>query len=446
MAERPAADAFIGALQAESERWVQQGLLTDVQRQAILGLYPPPGVRGRDRTVLIFSILGALLLGAGVILFFTANWPKIPAGIKVSMILAAVIGTYGAGYHLQFTRGDYPRLGHSLIFLGSLFYGAGIWLVAQIFHLDSHYPTGFRFWVVGILPVAALTASRPVLGLATLLLGIWTIVEQGSFASFDLLLLFILTLHLARRLETALVEAGVLAGLYLWFGINTANVLNAGTAAYPPYAGAAVVFGLMALYGVAVVLLGLARAGDERAYLGVGSFAVLIGTYFLTFEWGGSPLPARVQFLPLIGHSPYVLAGFVLILAAAAAGAWRYWRRAEPGRLVVLAVVLVPALAALSQGPLPLIPRLVVFNLVLFISTVGLALLGIQRRSSLLVNLGLTAFVIHTITRYFDLFFSAMDRSVFFILGGIVLLVGGWLLERNRRRWTQDWGGGSHAA
>ena len=141
-------------LTEEAGRWVRQGLISEEQRSAILGLYPQPEAGNRDRTILIFTILGSLLVGAGVILFFAANWPALPAALKVGAIMAAVVGAYGAGYHLQYQRGDYPRLGHSLIFMGALFYGAAIWLIAQIFHLESHYPNGFLMWAAGVLPVA----------------------------------------------------------------------------------------------------------------------------------------------------------------------------------------------------------------------------------------------------------------------------------------------------
>jgi uncharacterized membrane protein len=62
------------------------------------------------------------------------------------------------------------------------------------------------------------------------------------------------------------------------------------------------------------------------------------------------------------------------------------------------------------------------------------------------VNLGLFSFVVFVLTRYFDLFFSAMNRSLFFIFGGVLLLAGGYFLERNRRRWIESWGGERHEA
>ena len=49
-----------------------------------------------------------------------------------------------------------------VFFVGCLFYGCGIWLVAQVFHLNAHYPDGFWWWALGVLPFA--------LGLDTVLL------------------------------------------------------------------------------------------------------------------------------------------------------------------------------------------------------------------------------------------------------------------------------------
>ncbi|HYG57921.1 MAG TPA: DUF2157 domain-containing protein, partial [Symbiobacteriaceae bacterium] len=203
-------------LEAETARWVQQGVIDDAQRASILALYPGTGVSGRDRTILIFTILGSLLLGAGVILFLAANWPKIPAMVKVGTVMASVVAAYSAGYYLQFRRGDYPWVGQSLILLGGLLYGAGIWLVAQIFHLQSHWPTGFLLWGAGLLPVVFATGSIPVLYLGTAVMLIWNVGEQTSTLSYNLLFPLLAAgavAPLSRRTGSALAEAGVLGGL-----------------------------------------------------------------------------------------------------------------------------------------------------------------------------------------------------------------------------------------
>jgi uncharacterized membrane protein len=54
-------------------------------------------------------------------------------------------------------------------------------------------------------------------------------------------------------------------------------------------------------------------------------------------------------------------------------------------------------------------------------------------------------FVVALISRYFDTFWTLFDRSLFFMAGGVVLLVGGYFLERQRRRLAQQIAGGRGA-
>jgi uncharacterized membrane protein len=141
-----------------------------------------------------------------------------------------------------------------------------------------------------------------------------------------------------------------------------------------------------------------------------------------------------------LGH-PFQLIGLSVLVAAMAVSLWRYWHSGERGRMVLLPAVAMTLVFALGVHFLGEVPRMITANLLLFGATVGVILLAVGRQSQLLLNLGLLAFLVHVLTRYFDLFFTAMDKSFFFILGGLMLLGGGWLLERNRRRWMRDWGG-----
>ena len=438
MAERNYPREWQALLQAETARWVEQGMINDVQRASILALYPG-GSSNRDRTILIFTILGSLLVGAGVILFLAANWKAIPATVKLATVIGAVVASYGAGYHLQFRRGDYPWLGQSLILLGGLLYGAGIWLVAQIFHLSSHWPVGFLLWGAGLLPVVYAVGSIPVLYLSTAMLLVWNMGEQTSTLSYNVLFPLLalgMVAPLARRAGSALAEAGVLGGLFFWLAAG--SLMHA---TLPSGAEPGIVARLMMLYGAGLMLVSLARLGDTRAYLGVGGLLTLIGSYILTFRFGflhELPMPALTQ------GGLFQVGAVGGLLAAVAGLSWWYWQRGDGYARMALPAALVPVAAALSVHLLDTVPRMIAFNLVLFGGTVALIVLGVRQRSQLVVNLGLSAFLVHVLTRYFDLFFSAMNKSLFFVLGGVLLLGGGWLLERNRRRWMKEWGGEGH--
>jgi len=431
---------WVRELPKEASRWVNEGLISEDQRTRIVALYPAEAGNSRDRTVMIISILGSLLVGAGVILFFASNWEVIPAAIKVGMIITAVVAAYGSGYYLQFVSGNYPRIGQSLIVLGALLYGAGIWLIAQIFHLDSRFPNGFLFWGIGVLPVAWAVGSRPVLYLATLILGIWTITEQTEFQTFNVLFPVIAAaalLPMARQLKSVLVEAAVVVGLFIWFALNLVHTETDGL----DRAAMFLVARTMIVYGVAVFTLGLARLGDLRAYLGVGSIIALLGTYILSFThnyYGQEQIPVA------LGGSAYLVTGTTIFLLVALAAGWKYLQSKDPVRAAVLGALGLFVVGGFTAHLMPDVYRVVGANFLLLGGAIAVVVMGIYRRSELLVNLGLVVFVVHLLTRYLDLFFDAMDKSLFFILGGVLLLGGGWLLERNRRRWIGDMGGGSN--
>jgi uncharacterized membrane protein len=56
------------------------------------------------------------------------------------------------------------------------------------------------------------------------------------------------------------------------------------------------------------------------------------------------------------------------------------------------------------------------------------------RRYTSYINIGLLFFVLDVIARYFDVFWKLLPRSLFFIIGGLILLSGGVFLEKKRRK------------
>lgn len=460
-----------GPPREEAEDWVALGLITPAQRDAILALYPTAAEGRRDRAVLIFSILGSILVAAGVILYFAANWPLLPAWAKVTAIFSAILLTYWGGFRLGYSPGAYPVLGKSLVFLGALFYGAGIWLVAQIFHLQSNFPSGFLLWGLGILPVAWVVSSAPILYAATVCLTIWMFSELPAVSLLNYLypvLLLGVVMPLARRLRAALAEVLVVVGFFLWFAASAGRLLEIGGPREMATGGLVVFAPLAMLYGVLLWAGGAAEWGPQRVYLGVGAAFTLVGCYALSFNYpapvsqllgggagaagGAATSSSSLSALPpLLRGTPFLTAGVILILAGTAAATRLAWKRGRWGRgaggwSVMAVSVLVPVVAALTAHLWGTIPRAVVFNLLLFAGTVGLITVGVQRRAEAILNLGLLSFAIHAITRYTDLFFRAIDRALFFILGGLLLLGGGWLIERSRRRLTKEWEEGGESS
>jgi len=133
--------------------WVTKGLVSPTQADAIGQLYPQPKAE-LPRGMIIFSGLGAVVIGLGVILLLAYNWQTIPKFGKLGLVFGALVTAHAAGLRL-FQRTDWRKqLGEALSLLGTMLFGAGIWLVAQVYHINEHYPNGFLLWAAGAVALA----------------------------------------------------------------------------------------------------------------------------------------------------------------------------------------------------------------------------------------------------------------------------------------------------
>jgi uncharacterized membrane protein len=95
--------------------------------------------------------VGSILIGAGVLSFIASNWDEIGKSAKFILIIALFIAANFAGYKME---KNYPKTSKSLYYLGVLVFGAGIFLVEQMFHLGRNSQNAFLWWSLGILPLA----------------------------------------------------------------------------------------------------------------------------------------------------------------------------------------------------------------------------------------------------------------------------------------------------
>jgi uncharacterized membrane protein len=156
------------------------------------------------KTINIILTIAAVLVAAGIFSFIAANWREMAKSIKIAIILISMIVAYGAGWYLK-EKIKLLKTGEALILLGSIIYGAGIFLVAQMFNIRANWPDGFILWMIGTIAMAFAVESYPLFYLAIPLgviaiighpFGIFTGLGYNSFlltSSFLLLAATIIT-------------------------------------------------------------------------------------------------------------------------------------------------------------------------------------------------------------------------------------------------------------
>ncbi|MEZ5528731.1 MAG: DUF2157 domain-containing protein [Porticoccaceae bacterium] len=159
-------------LARESATWVEEGIISESQAEQICGHYGidyhHPNLHSTGYGLL--QGLGYLFIGLALITLIGANWDEIPRAVRMGGLIALTMATHGVAIY-RFQLGD-QRGAIGGFFLGNLFYGASIILIAQIYHLGEHMPDGVFWWALGWLPMVALlrsaTLAAPMLFLALL--------------------------------------------------------------------------------------------------------------------------------------------------------------------------------------------------------------------------------------------------------------------------------------
>jgi len=141
----------------------KEGLLSAEQAAAISRRYRLDALASESTRMLLATIyfIGAALVGIGIISFVAAHWTQISREIKLVLIIGAMLAAHISGFILWKVKGNYPKLGHTLVLLGTLIFGANIGLVAQIFHVRANPYDGFAAWALGAAAIAWAVKSTP---------------------------------------------------------------------------------------------------------------------------------------------------------------------------------------------------------------------------------------------------------------------------------------------
>lgn len=426
-------------LYAESERWVREGLIGADQAAGIRALYPVPRA-ARPWAILIFSGLGAVIVGLGVILLFAYNWHAMPKAAKLATVFVSLAALHGAGIWLHQSRTRYRAIGETITVAGTMFFGAGIWLVAQVYHIAEHFPNAFLIWGLGAALLAWALPSIFQAMMAAALFCIWAGTESAAFHDpmhLALVLLLGGLLPLAYR-QRSLV---LLTSLIVATGVGLAFVTAA-------CGGGRMTFLVLLALSVLAMAAGMLHESFGRfteagpVYRGLGMATYLVLVYVLAFpdaareilqgHWTGDSNPLGLTYW-----------GGMLVAAVAA---WAmvpalYLRRRSHGGhlpspdlcLPPLALVMAYLLTALGTSSADKWLVAVPFNLVFLAHAISLMAQGVRRSELRAVVLGTILLVALTGARYADLFESLLTRGLVFLTVGGCLFAEGVLYARGRR-------------
>jgi uncharacterized membrane protein len=160
-----------------------EGLISPEQNKNIHQRYQLDALASEatSQLLMVIYLIGVFLIGIGVISFVAYHWHAMSKPIKIVLIFTAMLASHISGFYLWKVNGKYQKLGHALIFLGTLIFGANIGLMAQMFHIKGQWNGLFLPWAVGAIAVAYAVESVPNMVIGVITAFIWFVGQINLF-------------------------------------------------------------------------------------------------------------------------------------------------------------------------------------------------------------------------------------------------------------------------
>lgn len=387
-------------IEEEGQRWVEMGIITGEQKEKIAALYPYKKSVGER-----LPVFAAILVGAGILTFIASNWGIIPPLLRLCIIFVALGGFYVAGYRAE--QSGSRSLGTALLSLGVVTFGAGIFLTGQMFHLVAYDARAFIIWSLPAVALALLYRSHLLSFLGILILNAGQLYSAISFQQFSWLLLLILAVGVGSYALQSRERAIVM----VW----TPSVL---LHALLYLIAAEHAIGWLLLVS-AVLYAALDFLPDRRMRI-AGQLGTLTSAFFLAVFF--------IFFLGEMQHEPVPPVALFLLLFIGAAGLSLLGKRRHGEKISLYEwVIFLPFFYWPEIGD-------VLYLLALFALSGGLLWSGYREEWSGKVTAGTLLFLLSTFIGYIQVAWAFLPKSLFFLVGGLLLFALNAFLQRQRRK------------
>lgn len=421
---------------------VSEGVLDAASAERMRLRYAPHSGPGRSWTRIVCGVLGALLVGLGVILLLGHNWNSLSRPLRAGISFAPLLAIQSLAAVGWKRRLSGPAWNETVGLLWSLAVGACIALISQTYHLPGDAETFTLTWALLILPVfwfhRAVTVLAVYLGL---------IVAQAVFCKIDggVALLFwplaAVALPVIRKAARPNPYAQRPVFMLWLFALACTAALGITLEKIMPGLWMLLYASLFAvLYLIGGYWGAEAPTFWQRPLHSIGSFGTVVLAYLLTFEWPWRGIGwyhlreaegAHVWAASFDYFLAFALPLFALGLLVTSVR--RGQTRRIPFALLPVLVAAVYSFSCLdSHGATS--PAILISNIYLFAIGLSTLVQGVRDRRAGTVNVGMLIIIALILTRFFDSDYSFVAKGIVFIVLGALFLATNLFLSRRLKK------------
>ena len=405
---------------------VAQGVVTsDVAARLRAHYGPIEAARPARLAVIIFGVLGALLIGAGIILVLAHNWEDLSRPARAGLSFLPLLLAQALAPWVLVRRPQSLAWREGVSALLFLTIGASISLVAQTYNISGDLPRFILTWTLLGLPLVYLFDA-----VVPALLALWGITEwachlrcEDDFNAGYWLLAALLLPQLVRWFRAGRFQ--VRPTLLLW-ALCVSVTIAAGVTIERVLPGLWIILyaGLFALLFLAGEFWFREAEGFwSRPLRHFGGAGVLTLSFLLTFEWPWREIGWNHWHWERLHDTawravPDAALGGVIPLAAIILLVMTVRRRTPLGLVLGLTPILATLGYCLCCLSKTYAPAAGLFDLYLLTTGLWLLVTGIRINKQGQMNVGLLAITALIIARFFDSDLSFLLRGLLFIALG----------------------------
>lgn len=374
-------------MEKKINEWVEKGFIDkDTAFNLLKDVKEDKEKLRKIRINITIYTVAVIFLGIGIISFIASNdWLlKLLNSsnlLKILLMMSAVFASFWGGYKLSYENKSFPKLGKSLIVLSTFLVGGLYALIGQTYNINANNSSLMFVWLLSILPVAYLFKMRAV-NILSILLFILGVIFYYAELALD-------------KLEIWTIYIPVMTGAFLYTAGNIPFIRE-------KYNDFSIQYKITGALPVFITLL-ILTCSVEPSYHLISAFYIIPVAFLILFNvliFVFEKIPETIL---------KVETSFIISL------------------LVSLLIILcVPDINTV---------------LIIILSNIALILMmafgfnyGYKFEKERIIGVTNWMLIVYIAVNYCRWGWSLMDKALFFILGGVILLSLGLYLEKSKKK------------
>ncbi|GGI55713.1 DUF2157 domain-containing protein [Winogradskyella haliclonae] len=390
-----------------------------------------------NRLFTIFGVIGATLVGLGIILILAHNWDNFSKSIKTVLAFAPLlIGQFFVGYSLFKAKAkSWVEASGAFLFFAV---GSSIGLVSQIYNIPGDLSSYLLTWTLLCIPLVYILKSNTLVFLCLVFATYYGCnYGYGYFSSSHTpwwyLLMVITLIPQYFQLIKSKKDFNFTSICNWLFPLSLVIVLGAFTETNSGFGFLMYILLFGVFYNIGKLKFFYNQKLRRNGYLIIGSLGTVITLLITSFKWIWNDI-FRSEFI----FNPQEAAIAVLLFVSASLLVYRTTQKEKNNDLSLFQIVFFVFALLFSVAQKDEVIPLVLINVLLLVLGVNAIKIGADRFHFGILNYGLLIITALIVCRFFDTDMSFVLRGLLFVSVGVGFFATNYMMLQKQKKTTKS--------